>query len=437
MMLIILLILMQLGDSYCSELYDKIQSLYLKDLLMIPMDITLNEATVLLNSVAIPFYVIAAMAPMARVLVDYIGKKKVFLISFSVLIVGIIICMTTNNWLLFLLGNSLVSFGCSVDIQYIYIVDEFESHRRGTIRGILAAFAALAGMGVALARRISQQWRAVYFIGLIVLVIIIIIMLFCLPKEKHSKMLLKKQAQMTSKKQKKIFSKVQTKLANKKNNIEPDNKSNEKIAVKDIVSYLIPLFVWGIGVSGVNFYNEPLSVVILKDENLVSATIFIQPVVTILVTLFSGYFSDRISRKKVIFADIVISCVGAAVFLGMVPAMNTVIAENNQVISDTIRGIAPIANAALVGIGWGMMIGGYFAATNLMLLVVTEKAPANRIGRVSALSSYCNGAGNAIGMVLTSILGNATNAGVAKMLIIIPVSLLTVVALVNLNRKSQ
>jgi MFS family permease len=149
---------MQLGDSYCSELYDKIQSLYLKDLLMIPMDITLNEATVLLNSVAIPFYVIAALAPMSRVLVDYIGKKKVFLMSFCVLVMGVLICMTTDNWLLFLLGNSLVSFGCSVDIQYIYIVDEFESNKRGTVRGILAAVAALAGMGVAFVRKISANW---------------------------------------------------------------------------------------------------------------------------------------------------------------------------------------------------------------------------------------------------------------------------------------
>lgn len=394
MMLIILLILMQLGDSYCSELYDKIQSLYLKDLLMIPMDMTLNEATVLLNSVAIPFYVIAALAPISRVLVDYIGKKKVFLMSFCVLVMGVLICMTTDNWLLFLLGNSLVSFGCSVDIQYIYIVDEFESNKRGTVRGILAAAAALAGMGVAFVRKISANWRLIYLTGMIVVVIIVIIMLVFLSKDK----------------------------AQKKKCIKSDNKIEEKINIKEIISYLIPLFVWGIGVSGVTFYNEPLSVMILKDEKLVSLAIFVQPVVTVLTTFLSGYFSDKISRKKVIYADIVISCVGAALFMIGVPAINS----NMQYI-----------NSILTGIGWGMMIGGYFAATNLMLLVVTEKAPANKIGRVSALSSYCNGAGNAIGMVLTSVLGNVINAGTAKLIIIIPVSIITVMSLVCLNRRTH
>lgn len=186
--LILLLILIQLGDSFCAELYDKIQSLYLKDLLMVPQNINLEEATILLNQTAIPFYVISALAPMARVAVDYIGKKKVLLLSFAVLVTGCVICAITNNWLVFLLGNALVSFGCSVDIQYIYIVDEIKENRRGTVRGILAAVAALAGMGVAFVRKgfVSENnsdWRKIYIAGLIIVVIVIIITMLLLPRD--------------------------------------------------------------------------------------------------------------------------------------------------------------------------------------------------------------------------------------------------------------
>ena len=117
LVLILLLILIQFGDSFCAELYDKVQSLYLKDLLMVPKNMELEEATVLLNSAAIPFCIIAALAPVTRVLVDYIGKKKVLLLSMAILIVGCVICVFTNNWLVFLLGSALVSFGCSVDMQ--------------------------------------------------------------------------------------------------------------------------------------------------------------------------------------------------------------------------------------------------------------------------------------------------------------------------------
>ena len=148
---------------------------------MVPQNIGLEEATVLLNSVAIPFYVIAALAPLAKILVDYLGKKKVLILSFGVLMAGAAICMTTDNWLLFLLGNSMVSFGCSVDIQYIYIVDEIREERRGTVRGVLAAVAALAGMVVAFVR--NPDWRKIYIVGLIMVSVVILISILFLPKD--------------------------------------------------------------------------------------------------------------------------------------------------------------------------------------------------------------------------------------------------------------
>lgn len=40
--LIAILIIIQIGDSYCSELYDKIQSLFLMDLIMNPLNMSLE-----------------------------------------------------------------------------------------------------------------------------------------------------------------------------------------------------------------------------------------------------------------------------------------------------------------------------------------------------------------------------------------------------------
>ncbi len=385
MLIILLLILIQIGDSFCAELYDKIQSLYLKDLLMVPQNISLEEATIMLNQTAIPFGIIAALAPMARVLVDYIGKKKVFLISFVVLCSGLVICMTTSNWLLFLLGNSLVSFGCSVDIQYIYIVDKFEENRRGTIRGVLAAVAALSGIGVALIR--NPKWRGIYLVGIIVVSVVMIVTMLLMPKEK-----VKTERNKTVK------------------------AHTEKATIKGVIGYLIPLFIWGIGVSGVTFYNEPIATLTLNNEQAVKLAMFCQPLVTVIITLLSGYMSDRLSRKKIICMDIGIGCVGVLVFV--------------------IMNITGIDVAPVMGIAWGMMVGGYFAATNLMLLVITELAPRDKIGRVSALASYVNGAGTAVGMVLISILSNFAGTGIAKLLITAPVCLITIVSLFILQKKT-
>ena len=375
--LILLLILIQLSDSYCAELYEKMQSLYLKDLIMEPRNIGLEDATVLLNSVAIPFCIIAALAPMLRVLVDYIGKKKVLLISFVLVMSGAIICALTNNWLCFLLGSALVSFGCSVDIQYVYIVEDIKADKRGTVRGVLAAVAALAGMLVAFVRNRSDNWRILYLCGIIAVAVVIFITLILLPKDTR-----------------KIEKKEKVKIVN-------------KTPVKEILTYLLPLFVWGIGVAGATYYNEPITSMTLKNEDDIQKVLLIQPVVTTLTTLVSGYLSDKFSRKKIIIADIVMALLGTIIF--------------------AVIGMSGAYNPILMGIGWGIMIGGYFGATNLMLLVVTENAPAERIGRVSALSAYFNGAGTGVGMVLISILGSFFGMGPSKLLIMVPVVVITII----------
>ena len=387
LVLILLLILIQFGDSFCAELYDKVQSLYLKDLLMVPKNMELEEATVLLNSAAIPFCVISALAPVSRVLVDYIGKKKVMLLSMAVLVIGCVICVFTNNWLVFLFGSALVAFGCSVDMQYIYIVDEIKANFRGTVRGVLAAVAALAGMTVAFVR--NPNWRSLYIIGLIMVTVIIIISILLLPKGKL-----------------------------KDKEVKKEKVKEVKISgLKENFVYLLPLFIWGIGVAGVTFYNEPIVAMTLESEDRIQLAMIIQPLVTTLITFISGFLSDRLTRKKVIFGDIIITLAGTVVFV--------------------MTAIINLASPVLFGMGWGMMIGGFFGATNLMLLVVTENAPAERIGRVSALSSYFNGAGTGVGMVLVSILGNIFSTGISKLLIITSVAVITILLIVFQKKRAS
>ena len=65
--LIAILIIIQIGDSYCSELYDKIQSLFLRDLIMNPLNMSLEDATVMINSVAIPFYAISLILSLIHI----------------------------------------------------------------------------------------------------------------------------------------------------------------------------------------------------------------------------------------------------------------------------------------------------------------------------------------------------------------------------------
>lgn len=181
--LIAILIIIQFGDSYCSELYDKIQSLFLMDLIMNPLNMSLEDATVMINSVAIPFYAISLISPVFRGMVDYLGKKKVLLLNLLLYIPGLLLCMTTRKYIVFLIGNSLISLSTSVDIQYIYIASFIDEKKRATVRGILAAAAALSAASVPVIRKVAitgrpYDYARMYGIGIAITALWLLLYLF-------------------------------------------------------------------------------------------------------------------------------------------------------------------------------------------------------------------------------------------------------------------
>ena len=187
--LIAILIIIQIGDSYCSELYDKIQSLFLMDLIMNPLNMSLEDATVMINSVAIPFYAISLISPVFRGMVDYLGKKKVLLLNLLLYIPGLLLCMTTRKYIVFLIGNSLISLSTSVDIQYIYIASFIDEKKRATVRGILAAAAALSAASVPVIRKVAitgrpYDYARMYGIGIAITAFVAVIVFIFLPWDK-------------------------------------------------------------------------------------------------------------------------------------------------------------------------------------------------------------------------------------------------------------
>lgn len=67
--------------------------------------------------------------------------------------------MTTRKYIVFLIGNSLISLSTSVDIQYIYIASFIDEKKRATVRGILAAAAALSAASVPVIRKVAITGR--------------------------------------------------------------------------------------------------------------------------------------------------------------------------------------------------------------------------------------------------------------------------------------
>lgn len=377
--LIAVILVMQLFDSYCAELFDKLQSFLLSDFLIDGRNMKLQDAVSYMGYATLPFYVIPALAPLARISIDKIGIKLLFMINIIVLILGCVMCAVAPTLVIFLIGNGLVIFSTSMDIQYIYIAEEIPEQCRATVRGIAAGVAAIAAMGIPLLRNLCMEkqdytWRSLYVFG-IGMGVFTFFFSICLAKGKTCK---------------------KTETIQK-----PEDELETYTDNRRILRCLsISLFILGIATSGITFYNEPLLTFGNSSSGNVRNSLFAQPVMTLLVNVASGYLADRWSRKNVILTNIGLSMIALILF---------VCTANSG------------AYGFLPGITWGIMVGSYFSAANLLILSMLEAAPAGKVGKISALSTYVNGAGNAIGILLCTVFVKNTGMGRMKLLVAIPV----------------
>lgn len=394
--LICIILIMQLFDSYCTDLFSKLQSFLLSDFLIDGRGMELQDAVSYMGYATLPFYVIPMLAPLVRMSVDKIGIKPLFIGNIIVLIVGCMLCAFAPSLTIYLIGNGLMIFSSSMDLQYIYIAEEIPEHRRATVRGISAGVAAAATMLIPALR--SQlidirgySWRSLYVaaIGIGTGTFLISLLL-----------------------RRSVKNPVRASKETATKNTDTTIVLPEKERKKAIRSLYIALFLFGMATNGMTAYNEPLLSFGKASAIQIRNTLLIQPVVSLVINVLSGYLADKISRKAIILADMLLSAVSLMVY---------------------VFGIQLGYAGVVSGVAWGFMIGCYFSAANLMILTVLEYAEQGKIGKVSAMSNYANAGGNAIGLLFCTFLVKYTGMSAIKLISAIPVIVVSFIYLRSKN----
>ena len=394
--LICIILIMQLFDSYCTDLFSKLQSFLLSDFLINGRGMELQDAVSYMGYATLPFYVIPILAPLVRMSVDKIGIKPLFIGNIIVLIVGCMLCAFAPSLTIYLIGNGLVIFSSSMDLQYIYIAEEIPEHRRATVRGISAGVAAAATMLIPALR--SQlidirgySWRSLYVaaIGIGAGTFLISLLL-----------------------RRSVKNPVRASKETATKNTDTTIVLPEKERKKAIQSLYIALFLFGMATNGMTAYNEPLLSFGKASAIQIRNTLLIQPVVSLVINVLSGYLADKISRKAIILADMLLSAVSLMVY---------------------VFGIQLGYAGVVSGVAWGFMIGCYFSAANLMILTVLEYAEQGKIGKISAMSNYANAGGNAIGLLFCTFLVKYTGMSAIKLISAIPVIVVSFIYLRSKN----
>lgn len=409
----VLIILIQIIDSYCTEIFGRTQSLAARTFLVIPEKMDSDSAIAYMSRMMLPFYLIGMLTPFVRSYTDIIGRKRMLIINVSLLVAGSVICIFAENLPVYLLGNGVLILGYSLDVHMIYIVDMLPADKRATVRGICGGAAMAAAMCIPLFRSLvvgesGYGWQRLFLVGIIGgAICLALVLIYRMPESEKDT----KEVYIDTKYDTKHESKdgSDDKFCQVQSNAEQAGIDDGHIhfirTMKNIWQQtetrrlLIGISVVGIATAGITYYNEPMCAFSGMGEKSVNMVLFIQPLTALVINVLIGILADRIHRMYVVRIGIVLSLVSGIAFTA---------------------GVGHTDSVLLIGILWGCMYGFYFSAEELINMMVMESVDSSVRGRASALSTFAYGIGDQLGIFAISLVVGALGIKWAKMIFLVP-----------------
>ena len=345
-----------------------------------------EEGLALHNTISLIGYVIALIAPFYKSLADKIGRKPLFAFSAFGMAAGLLIIFFCRSYLVFLLGSFMLSFFIGSDIQILYVLEEAPKDKRATVYSLLKGLGGLSAVAIPTMRTTLMHndptlWRNVYLLpGLFGLAVVVIILLLVketrvfedkriaqLEKAAAAKALASGAAgQMTPAPQESLAdSAPQETLAGNAPQTGADQIGDIKIksgilpairyifSHKDLRTLILIKMLFDAAIIAMTNYES-----IMFRANMATADIttaeFYYPFLYCGAVIISGFLADRIGRKKTV---LLFGSICAAAFVLFIISANA------------------LWNPAIVGIGYGLYLGGYWIGRDYMEIISTEMVP--------------------------------------------------------------
>ena len=381
---------MQFYDSFSSELYSRLQSLYLTEYLVDGYGMTSDRAVACLNNSMLPCYLFIMLAPVFRALADRYGRRKLLIANVIGIGLGVGICAKAPSFIVFMLGNMILNFSDTLDVQNFYILEEIPKKRQGLMKGISIGGSMLAAVSISALRRYfvgtgTYGWRNLYTIAM-AFGMVMLVWVLGMPESRAFQ--ITRQEIDQSEKQKSHGQNLK-KIWNRYGTLWFENKPD-----------LVLILLFGVATAGVMFYNEPMLRFGGVKETDVEWILAIQAITSCIVMTAGGWFADWYGKRKAAFGLLVAAMVGAVVFIGM---------------SGLIR------VSGIVGFAFGCMTGGFWGAYYLLELNLLERMDVTWRGEGSAVLTYIYGVGNAIGILLCTALLQLLSLVWMKLILTLPV----------------
>ncbi len=419
----IVLTIIYIVDEITSNVNTAMQPYALFDLFHIASrDVNTPEYTRALNTVepwALASNLFLIITPFYKALSDRFGRRLFLMINTVGMGVGMLIVMTSQSTVQYILGMLAMMFFTPNDMQVLYIMETAPKEKRATYsfiaKGIALISVSLIGVlsKIFLTEDVPSSWRMVYLIPVVVAIAVGLLSFFLI-----------RETPVFVEQRRGFLSLTPEERAIK---AAEDKKSGtaEQGGVFRAIKFIFVnrqlrwIFIAGFLFFATTFYTSHYSTVLegAMATALVSVALIIYPLVNGVVTIVSGFFSDKLGRKKACLILGGLALVGLLLFV-LACRLNW----------------GPVA----AGIAYGCSIGGLWSMSDTMILTMpAESSPSGMRASVMGTISVMIGAGMFIGRALFLVLQNFFERDILFLCIGVPFMAVSLILLMTKVKETK
>lgn len=408
---ILIILLVDILDNFATNTPGNMTSDYITEFLVNGRGMTYESGLSYHNLIMMVSYVMGIFNSFYKSLGDKYGRKPLFVISTLGMTFGLITIFLCKSYFVFILGSCIAMFFLGNDIQILYILEEAPSKHRAKIYSLVKCLGGLSSLLIPTLRATimhndSSLWRNVYLLPAVSgIIIVILVILF---------------ARETG-----VFVKERLEYLNlnveERKNLETEKKEQTKksgigVAIKYIFkhpqlrSLLFIKCIFDVAILAVQNYQSIMDRFGMSTAEITQALFFF-PIFYCLSVIISGILADKIGRKPtiVIFGSItLVTFILFIIFCG----------QANKY---------PV----LIGIMYGLYLGGYWIGRDYMEIMATEMVPTEIRSSIIGAFSLLVYSGMAIGYLANTILiGVLQSVWIPSLIITIPAVLVSIILLV-------
>ena len=368
-------------DEISSNIYSALQSDMVTEFYVNGMGLEFNTGLATYSAMTAPLYAIMIITPFYKSLADKFGRKLFLALNTVGMGFGMFVCMMAPNPVTYICGIGIIYFLMGNDIQVLYVMETAPEKHRAKLTSITKAIALLGVTFIPILRDIfmkndGSQWQKVFMIPAIVGMIIGIISFFIMPET---------PTYMKNK----IAKLEKTEDANVEEKKSADESDGGVIpALKFIFKHkqtravLLCAFIYMTSTGGTSYYESIMKTGGMSTSDITTAMYFI-PVVNAIMTGLSGFITDYLGRKGSTIYHACFALVGLVSF-----------------IFTSSSNVAP----ALVGICYGLFIGGLWSACDILFIMIPgESSPTNLRMSVVGTMSILSGVGSVLSIAIMTV----------------------------------